>query len=459
MLVNHILTDVMFSEYYSTSYLQMKNNYKESTLEADRSNSNFYAVVATSFTSFLKSNQESSDQFLRLCCNFLLMSRDLFDFIDAYRNSDSIFLELYYERFASVWRVLGQHRYLESVWKQMEQLYLDVDYNQLQIIRMSRTIRQYDWATGKHAIAQDEMMELINRWYSLFPMPRTMKGFVRESVQVGLSLSCIIFMNEACNLTDSKVLPPRAASQRFDGKTTAFMVELLCLLEAGRYHPNRQFSGTFIAKPVKANKVKTKLTLKRVEDNMRGEENEPVHDICHTLRQALAPGKSLAEMALCNDIAGVETDKNSKVYPAVSNLFDEESAAVAMNAVDDDAQQVVGTLDDSVDYEPDGMEESKEDIVTLARQMSKDIAKNGFNMLSQENIWKRGAAQLFKDNIKKKRVGGRKRLERKLQLARAIARAEKTIADSLQNQQFHEDEGHNESYLWKTMRQRTTKFR
>ena len=64
---------------------------------------------------------------------------------------------------------------------------------------------------------------------------------------------------------DGEVKPPRSASQRFDDKTVCFMVELLCLLEAGREKPGRQFSGTFMAKPVK--KVRN---LKKVEDNMRG---------------------------------------------------------------------------------------------------------------------------------------------------------------------------------------------
>ena len=60
---------------------------------------------------------------------------------------------------------MGQHRYYERHWKQLEQLFCDIDYHTLQIIRKSRTVRRYHWDTRKNAIAQDEMMELINRWY------------------------------------------------------------------------------------------------------------------------------------------------------------------------------------------------------------------------------------------------------------------------------------------------------
>lgn len=166
----------------------MKSKFNHSTQETQQSNANFYAFLATSFTSFLKDNHCSSNQWLQLCSNFLLITRDLFDLIDAYCNSDSIFLELYYERFASIWHALGQHHNLECVWKQMEQLYLDIDYFKLQVIRTSCTIRRFNWITAKHPIAQDEMMELINHWYSLFPMMQTMKGFCERAFKLGYCL-------------------------------------------------------------------------------------------------------------------------------------------------------------------------------------------------------------------------------------------------------------------------------
>jgi hypothetical protein len=142
MLVNHMLTDVMFCEYYSANYPHLNASFDQSTTEPQQYNANIYAFLAKSFTSYLKSNLSSTDQWLCLCSNFLLMSRDLFDFIKAYRNSDSIILELYYERFAPICHVLGQHRYLERVWKQMEQLYLYINYFKLQVIGMNRTVRR-----------------------------------------------------------------------------------------------------------------------------------------------------------------------------------------------------------------------------------------------------------------------------------------------------------------------------
>jgi hypothetical protein len=81
---------------------------------------------------------------------------------------------------------------------------MDIDFHTLQMIRKTCTvwIWRYLWEAWKHAIAQDEMMDLINCWHSLFPMPCTMNGFVRESTQV-LSVVCqlfILFIKEAHQL-------------------------------------------------------------------------------------------------------------------------------------------------------------------------------------------------------------------------------------------------------------------
>jgi hypothetical protein len=61
------------------------------------------------------------------------------------------------------------------------------------------------------------------------------------------------------------------------------------------------------------------------------------------------------------------------------------------------------------------------DYAAVARRLSADATKTGFNMLTQVNLWTKGAAQLAKDNVCKKRVGGRRRIARKLRLNRAIS--------------------------------------
>ena len=193
---------------------------------------------------------------------------------------------------------------------------------------------------------------------------------------------------------------------------------------------------------------------------MRGAEDEPVHEMCHTLQQALAPGESLAEIAINGEVTGADVDddnSDNEVYDNTDEL-DKEAAAVAMNEVDDDAQRVVMASDVDEDELEAPEEETEGDFVAVARQMTADIDKNGFNLLGLYNLWMKGSDQLAKDDIKKKRVGGRRRLNRKLQLARATARAEKAISDSMQNQKLNEDEGEPIDTLWTRLRRNTSKF-
>ena len=341
----------------------------------------------------------------------------------------------------------------------MEQLYVDIDFHTLQIIRMSRTIRRYLWETGKHAIAQDEMMELINRWYSLFPMPRTMDGFIRESTQVGLSVVCKLFMKDACKLTDTALEPPKGASQRFDPKTVAFMIELLCRTEAGRFKDNRQFGRGFISKLAK--KMKSKLKDKKLEDRMKAAENEPAHDMCHSLHQVLAPGETVLSTINRSEDNDTDVDTDDDVSCVDDGVMDEETAAEAVLAVDDDAQRVTAPndVDDDLENDMESQEEELQgDIAATARQMTADISKNGYNLLTQVNLWDKGSKQLKKDGIKKKRVGGKRRLERKLDLARAIGRAELAMSQSVHNWTLNEDEVEVQETLWTSMAKRTSKF-
>ena len=41
---------------------------------------------------------------------------------------------------------------------------------------------------GKNCVAQDEFLEHGNRFFSEFPIPRSLKGFANQSVYVGVGL-------------------------------------------------------------------------------------------------------------------------------------------------------------------------------------------------------------------------------------------------------------------------------
>ena len=188
---------------------------------------------------------------------------------------------------------------------------------------------------------------------------------------------------------------------------------------------------------------------------MKAAENEPVHDICHTLRQALAPGETLLQ----NNVVDTDEGTDDEESGIDDGVIDEEAAAEAMNALDDDAQRIVtpNDIDEDINEDMAAEEEVEGDISATARQMTADIHKHGYNLLTQVNLLAKGSAQLKKDGIKKKRVGGRQRLERKLALTRAIARAE-LACQSEQNWAVEDEEVEVQDNMWTRMAKRTSKF-
>jgi hypothetical protein len=54
--------------------------------------------------------------------NFHIVSSDFLGFVQAYRSQDSITIENGYNLFAPIWKILGQAKYLEATWEQMNTL-------------------------------------------------------------------------------------------------------------------------------------------------------------------------------------------------------------------------------------------------------------------------------------------------------------------------------------------------
>jgi hypothetical protein len=86
---------------------------------------------------FLSRALSSSDKHLKLVVNFLLVLSDFLEFIRAYRSQGSITVENGYKAFAPIWKILGQVKYLEATWEQMDSLYGNFPYSQIQEIRMN----------------------------------------------------------------------------------------------------------------------------------------------------------------------------------------------------------------------------------------------------------------------------------------------------------------------------------
>ena len=97
--------------------------------------------------------------------------------------------------------------------------------------------------------------------------------------------------------------------------------------------------------------MQSTLTLKRVEDNMNLVVQEPVHDICHSLQQALAPRESLVKTS-STYAAGCDDEGHSTNDSTVDDAMeiDEEMEAQILESIDDDANRVLRPSDLDEDF-------------------------------------------------------------------------------------------------------------
>ena len=121
---------------------------------------------------------------------FLELVEDLLDFIDAYRIGDIVAIEYGYQKHSTVWEALNQSNYVEIFLGQQETLYRDHPYSQLMELRLNCVVRRYHGLAGERCVAHDEFLEHGNRFFSEFPMPKSLVGFANQSLYVDVGLMC-----------------------------------------------------------------------------------------------------------------------------------------------------------------------------------------------------------------------------------------------------------------------------
>ncbi len=151
---------------------------------------NLLTSIAIDFDNFLKPSLSSHDEHLKLVVNFHIVSSDFLGFVQVYRSQVSITIETGYKLFAPIWKILGQAKYLEATWEQMDTLYGSFPYSRMQEIRINCQIRTYPGSTGKSALAQDKWLELNNKEHSSYPNVRTLDGMCRQGNYNGMKQNC-----------------------------------------------------------------------------------------------------------------------------------------------------------------------------------------------------------------------------------------------------------------------------
>jgi hypothetical protein len=144
--------------------------------------------TAVAYMEYQNNQRQSEDKWVSTCANFVQMAYDFFEFVEAYRIGDSITVEYGYQKQVPVWLLLGQNKYVDIFYSQQEVLYRDNVFSRLQELRMNRFVRRYHSDTGKRCVAHDEFLEHGNRFFSEFPMPKSLVSFAFQSNYVGVGL-------------------------------------------------------------------------------------------------------------------------------------------------------------------------------------------------------------------------------------------------------------------------------
>ena len=71
------------------------------------------------------------------------MANGFSPFVRSYRTGDSVGVEIGYQTFAPVFRVNGNHRYLERHWRQQEELLEQNSFMMLEEWRRNRQVNPY----------------------------------------------------------------------------------------------------------------------------------------------------------------------------------------------------------------------------------------------------------------------------------------------------------------------------
>ncbi len=152
--------------------------------------------IAVELQLFLSRLLQLTDEHLKLMVNFLFVSVEFLEFVLVYKSQDSITIEKGYQWFAPIWKILGQVKYLEVTWEQMDAHYGNFPYSRLQEIRMNRQVQTYPGFMGKSALAQDEWVELNNKEFSNMPSVRTLDGMSCQGNYICMTQWCKHFLEK-----------------------------------------------------------------------------------------------------------------------------------------------------------------------------------------------------------------------------------------------------------------------
>ena len=282
--------------------------------------------------------ETSTDEILRLMCNFCKMVTKYRLFKNSVRSGDSIMVEVIYSQIVPALFHLTRHTYYNILLDQIDEYYHRIPYPILQHIRENRFQRLHQGSDRKNIKSShweiDALMELINKDVKQLDFPNTLQGWQLHSQNLMLSLrSRILVTNEYSHHFKVDVANAKADSDNYTDiankgnirerstpskqKNERIMcANILLLADFQKEVNNRKFKKNYFWDTLKD--ITTTLEEKNEEVNL-GEDNHMSHltnDLLKTTATAVdkdTPTVMLddAVQGALDDSMAVEDDNNN----------------------------------------------------------------------------------------------------------------------------------------------------
>ena len=283
-------------------------------------------------------------------------------------------------------------------------LFRKFPFSRLQEMRRSRCFRTYPGRTGKHSLALDEWIEICNRDYSLLPSVRTLVGFIRQGLHVGVAKKCKRFVECFYGPGDVDERTVNASGTGSKGNCIPEkkrIYEICCLLLNGSR--SRKIAMDSVSRF--EGKLKTKLDRRAISDQTSGVDDSTtrlLNGVSHVYRSTGA-GVNRATGPCVAD-----ADENDKEL--LENMIAEQVVQRF-----DDAER---TMNDIVSREENVEEEAQEHAEEEERRIKGDT--NKVHKYCTANIWVDGWAKIKEMDMRAVRLASENRLRMKQKVTKYI---------------------------------------
>lgn len=352
----------------------------------------YICKFAMDFCAFLHGLKDSDDEWRRVCALFLIMYTDFRRFVDSYREGDAVSILHGYKRFAPVWQELGQSKYVERHWHQLEQLFRDFPFSRYMEAMINRCVRRYPKEDGKRMVAQDEHLENMNASFAAFPKVKHLPSFIDQGAIVGLVDRCKRTIEMTYSIRENIQNRQRevfvSAIEPSTNPEKRRVWECLMLLRTCSENEERRMTIGLVSNVIPSLTV----SLKRSD---KGKKTAGDSDETHTYNRLLSSVEQL--------------------FPGGPAAAVDEAGATGDEVVDDEA--VTATDEDTV------MAHRAEIDLGFDSEAVREDGRRKIHDLMTTDVWTKGEATFKKKGLKKSRNTANERSVRHRKVQREKMRA------------------------------------